>query len=124
MATYREATGKTIDEAFSEFDRENPRIYLRFCELVDKLRAAGVTRTSSKLIINRIRWDLTIETKSEDGFKINDAFTSRYARKYIQQYPEHEGLFEIRQLRSNGYRVSGPSEPMEVDINGQGLLHI
>lgn len=76
MASYKEATGKSIEEAFKEFDQGNPKIYQLFLEQVLRAQKRGKNKLSSKAIINWIRWEVSIKTDSEDGYKINDAFTA------------------------------------------------
>src|SRR5690348_2616867 len=105
MATFKEATGKTIDEAFAEFHESNPFVYELFCRYVNVILSKGKKITSSKMILNRIRWEIMYEREDGEDYKINDAFTSRYARLYLQQHPEHNDpekrLFELRELRTN-----------------------
>lgn len=97
---YRELSGRSIEEAFMAFDKANPEIYDLFKTYLRELYRAGVRKTSAKLIINRIRWEEHLRTKSMDGWKINDAFTSHYARKFQSEHPEYAHLFETRHLRS------------------------
>jgi hypothetical protein len=39
-------------------------------------------------------------TTTADDFKLNNDFTSRYARLLMQSEPELDGFFEVRELRS------------------------
>jgi hypothetical protein len=102
MATFETATGKSIQEAFDCFHSENPHVYelfKRYVREIVKTKGRSV-KTSSKMIINRIRWEVYLNTTSED-FRINDAFTSRYARKFSEEFPDFAHLFNYRDLRSN-----------------------
>jgi len=87
-----------ISSAFAEFHRENPHVYSHFKDFATRAILAGVRRTSSKFIIERIRWELMVETRSSD-FKINNNFTSRYARLFIEDFPQHHELFALRELK-------------------------
>jgi hypothetical protein len=49
------------------------------------------------LITERIRWELYITTKSDDGFKINNNHRAFYSRKFMNMYPEWDGIFRTRQ---------------------------
>ncbi len=98
--TFEESTGRTIDEAFTEFHKKNPVVYEYFCRYVQQILDKGKKLTSSKMILNRIRWEIYIELNSAEDYRINDAFTSRYARLFITDHPEHAELFEFRKLRS------------------------
>ena len=109
MSTFTEQSGKTISEAFDEFNKKNPRIYELFKSQVFKAIRLGKKKISSKQLLGFIRWEIFLQTQSDlfttiDGekrvFKINDAFTSRYVRVFIDEFPEHENLFEVRRLRS------------------------
>lgn len=100
MSSYKITTGKSIDEAFVEFHAKNPQVYHYFKKFVNDVLARGKKITSSKLIINRIRWEIWIESTGTEEFKINDAFTSRYARLYAKEYPKYEDIFKFRELRS------------------------
>lgn len=84
-----------IYRAFLQFDRDNPEFYRLFCRFTLQLIAAGKSRLSSKLIVERIRWETLIKTTDTD-FKINNNFTPYYARKFMADFPNHAGLFETR----------------------------
>lgn len=128
MSDYKTSTGKSIKQAFIEFHEENPEVFTQFKKylrdivmaemkrkkflLMDSVKEDKKLRTSSKMILNRIRWEIATAglkgTGSEenaanhkfDAFKINDAFTSRYARLFCNQNPEWAFLFNLRELRS------------------------
>lgn len=89
-----------IQERFERFDRENPHVWLHFERFTLLAIEAGRSHYSADAVCHRIRWHLNIETQSADGFKINDHFTSRYARKFEQAHPEHAGFFRNRELRA------------------------
>lgn len=98
---YEAQTGKSIDESFAEFHAANPHVYEAFKAKLREVVQAGKRKTSAKLIINVLRWNEYMQTKSNDGFKLNDAYSSRYARLFISENPSYEYLFETRELRSN-----------------------
>lgn len=86
-----------LDVAFAEFDAANPRVWEHFCRLADLAIAAGRKRYSAKAIVEVMRWQLSIETVSEDGFKINGHHTKRYALKWLAEHPERAGFFNLRE---------------------------
>ena len=99
--THADTNGKTIKESFEAFDLANTHVYSAF--EAEALRAAkrGRTKLSSKQIIGYIRWNFMMNTDdSESTFKINDSFTSHYARKFAQLNPGLKSLFNYRGLRS------------------------
>jgi hypothetical protein len=56
---------------------------------------------SSKQIIGFLRWEVALQIDSKDDFKINDAFTSHYARLFAKDHPEYEDIFNFRELRAS-----------------------
>jgi hypothetical protein len=113
---FQQNSGKPIQQAFEEYDAANPKVYVHFCRLAFRAIKRGAKRISAKLIINVIRWEVFIQPRPKERaeialgpdmfgdngrtFKINDAYASRYARKFIREFPEHEPLFEMRELRA------------------------
>jgi hypothetical protein len=88
-----------IQERFEEFHKANPRIYDLLVRFALEVKDRGFSRYSIDAIIQRVRWHVTIETKSSD-FKLNDHFTSRYARLIMSRVPELDGFFEVRELKA------------------------
>ena len=55
---------------------------------------------SAKAIFHRIRWESMIS--GEGDYKIDDGWISHYARKFIDDFPQHSGFFKTRD-RQNSY---------------------
>lgn len=89
----------TIQERFEEFHKANPRIYDLLVRFALEAKRSGRPRYSIDAIIQRVRWHLSIETTDSD-FKLNDHFTSRYARLIMSRVPELDGFFEVRELKA------------------------
>ena len=89
-----------IDENFKKFHQDNPRIFELFHLYATQTKEAGHKRYSAKTIIERIRWHVNVETRTDDEFKINNNYTSRYSRLLEQTYPEFQGFLYKRKLRS------------------------
>ena len=85
-----------MEERFRKFHADNPRVYELFCQFAAQIIAAGKQRYSADAVIHRIRWHTSIETRSDDGLKINDHFSAAYARLYVRDYPQHSDLFRLR----------------------------
>jgi len=96
-------TGKTIRELFLDFHNQNPHVYKMFSEQVFRALDAGRKRFSAKAIFEWLRWELAFKT-TDPQFKLNNNYPALYARLFIQQYPQHENLFEMRGLRAEGYK--------------------
>lgn len=86
-----------IQLAFERFDADNPEVYAEIVSMAFRLKRAGRTRYGMHTILHVIRWHKDIVTRGEP-FKINNNFSSRYARKLIEQYPEFDGFFATRAL--------------------------
>jgi len=93
--------GKSIEDSFWDFHRSNPHIYHLFAKYaLYMIRSKGMKKISSKLIINRIRWEVYVETDTDDDYRINDAFTPWFSRLFIKDFPEYKNIFEFRRIRS------------------------
>ena len=95
---------KSIQEAFEEFHAANPHVYDALVRLARQCRARGRRRVGIELLFAVLRWEefMTTDDPSQDTFKLNDHYTSRYARLILQREPDLEGIFEVRTLRSAG----------------------
>jgi len=100
---FLEATGKTITQAFKEYHEANPFIYEYFKSYAFRMLDA-CNKISAKLIINRIRWEVRVETQAKD-FKINDAFQAHYARLFLRDFPQYKKCMELRELRSEHDKI-------------------
>ena len=58
----------------------------------------GHVQLSAWLIINRIRWEVAMETSGDD-FKISNDFIAYYARLFHAYHPEHQGFFRTKKLK-------------------------
>lgn len=95
-----------IKNRFFLYHEENPHVLDLFLKYSRQVRTAGFKRYSTRAIIERIRWHLTVETKG-DQFKINDHYQPCYARLLIVLFPkEFEDFFELRspQKRNEVYK--------------------
>ena len=78
---------KSNRERFEEFHRDNPqvwRLWIRFA--LDMIRA-GHDVLSCQLIVERIRWETDVVTRSDDPFKINNNHRPFYARMWNRMFP-------------------------------------
>lgn len=90
---------RTIQVRFDEYHREHPEVYGLFKALALRLLNAGRAHYGSDAIIQVIRFEHAI--KADAGqFKINDHFSSRYARLLMSEDLRFQGFFELRQLKS------------------------
>lgn len=88
----------TIEARFNNFHAANPHVYELFKRFAFEAIKLGARRISAKFILERVRWESMIKTRGAHGFKLNNDFTSRYARLFIAEYPTHSDIFETRSL--------------------------
>lgn len=85
-----------INEDFWAFHRANPGVFAMFDRFARDLIRAGYARGSAKLIFERIRWETMF--RASGPVKLNNNYTSRYARLWEYANPSHRGFFRTREL--------------------------
>jgi hypothetical protein len=93
------AREQSIQRRFEDFHRDQPQVYAELVKLARRARGRGAARVGIRMAWEVMRWNLTIETAPGD-FKLNDHFTSRYARLIMRQEPDLADVFETRELRA------------------------
>lgn len=76
---------------------ENPAIWAYFEKYTLDVIASGKTKISHWLIINRIRWEVSIATTGSD-FKISNNYIAFYARLWAEKYPQYASLFNTKKM--------------------------
>jgi len=88
-----------IFDRFVIFHKANRHVYRLFCVFAD--RVAQVRDSySARAIFHRVRWEVDIETVSDDMLKINNDFSPYYARMYLATHPDTEKFFQLRKRKS------------------------
>jgi hypothetical protein len=87
-------------EKFVTYDEANPHVYRWFTYFTDKALERGHKRLSAWLIMNRVRWETTIETVSADGFKISNHHFAYYARMFMFENPKFAGFFRTKEMKN------------------------
>ena len=95
---YWDRRSVSIQAAFLRFHAAHPEVFSKFREYAEELYQRGHRRYSADMILGRIRWHFQIE-KGDRDWKVNDHFTSRYARLLMSTYGKFAGFFELRRLR-------------------------
>ena len=81
-----------------EWHLKNPHVWKLFEKYTFDAINAGLTSYSHWLIINRIRWDFEVVTKSGE-FKISNNYIAFYARLFHAYHPEHSSFFKIKPFK-------------------------
>lgn len=105
---FREAR---IDRDFRDFHEQHPEVYAGFKTLAFQLRASGCEHYSSKAIFEVLRFFSAVNNAKDGGWKLNNSFTSRYARLLIAEHPEFRDFFELRRLRSTDDEAAALPSP-------------
>jgi len=87
----------TTEERFERFHQENPRLYRELRSRAVALHAVGATRTSTKALVEVVRYDHAIRTRGEE-FKVNNSFTAFYARVLVADRPELASILTMRAM--------------------------
>ena len=93
-----------MEKSFEERKRDwwrwhtdNPEVWQLFERFAFEAVSKGRTRISHWLIINRIRWEVSIVTNGVD-FKISNDYIAFYARLWRAKHPAHKDLFNIKRM--------------------------
>lgn len=87
----------TIQVRFEAFHTANPFVYDKLVSLAREVKSKGRTQYGIESLFARLRWHYEFETTGEQ-FKLNDHFTSRYARLIMEQESDLKGFFSTRQI--------------------------
>jgi hypothetical protein len=96
----------SIEERFHRFHAQNPWVYREIVSMALKAKGLGRKRIGMKQIFEVIRWNHAIQTRGEN-VKLNNNYSSRYARLIERQEPDLRDLFETRELKSIRARRHG-----------------
>lgn len=80
---------------FEQYDNENPQIWQAFIFYTMETIGKGFSNYSSRGVFEIIRWHSGVTGKGI--FKVNNNFSADYAKKFMKEFPQHDGFFRIRQ---------------------------
>ena len=87
---------QTLTDAFEKFHADNPHVWELFKKFATEAKASGRSHYSARTILHRLRWHVSIETKGDEEFKINDHHSPFYARKLAAEDVKFKGFFRNR----------------------------
>jgi hypothetical protein len=85
---------------FEAWLADNPAVWVLFEKFAFEAVGTGRSHYSADAICHRIRWHCDIETRSNDGFKLNNNHVAFLARRFMRKHPEHADFFRLRERRS------------------------
>lgn len=95
------AEGDTIQARFDSFHASNGWVADALEALVKDQLAHGRKRVGVKNLVEVIRWNYSRATSTQgSSFRLNNTYTSRYARLLIDRHPEWADVLETRELRA------------------------
>ena len=83
-------------DQFEVYAAENPKVYPLFEKFTLEAIGSGRMHLGAKMIWERMRWYADVETRGNDGYKLNNNYTAFYARKFMELHPEYQGFFSCR----------------------------
>jgi hypothetical protein len=89
-----------LERAFWAFHAANPHVYVVLCRLAREWIAVhGEGKLGAKMLFERARWDIAMETRDASGFKLNNNHTAFYARLMMKHEPDLADVFNLRRQR-------------------------
>lgn len=104
-----------IEAAFRDYHRANPDVWVLLKQFSFLAMKHGFEHYSISAVIERIRWHVNMETRSEDGLKIRNDFRAYYARMFHVAHPEHDGFFHTRKRPSTEHPETPGDPPPNID---------
>ncbi len=95
------ADQQSIDTRFHSFHHDNPQVYDELVAMARQMKTRGYHCIGIELLFAAYRWNKMLKTSADAyHFKLNDHFTSRYARLIMAQEEDLQGFFKTRALRT------------------------
>lgn len=87
-----------IEVAFREYHAENPHVYRELVRLARQWVQHGHAKLGIATLFEKLRWEWHVAgLQDADGYKLNNNYRALYARKIMDEQPDLDGLFEIRE---------------------------
>ena len=98
-----------LREQFLKYHREHPEVYVMFKRFTFELINSGRKNGSTAMIIERIRWESSINPNADitKEFKIANDHKPFYARLFMHHFPEHDGFFRLKYMFSKDHPATG-----------------
>ena len=90
----------TLTERFEAYHAEHPEVYELLRRLALEAVGRGHDRLGIKALWERARWEFYVGDQSGSDFRLNNDYTSLYARRLMDCEPALGGIFELRRRRS------------------------
>lgn len=94
-----EQDDQSIEARFMRFHRYNPAVYAELVRMARQAKDRGLKHIGIKHLVEVVRWNQMM-TRGDADFKINNSYSSRYARLIQTQEPDIAEMFRTRELKS------------------------
>ena len=88
-----------LEMKFWEFHKNNPQVYVTLVRLARELKDTGHRKIGIGMLFEVVRWQTMLRTEG-DPYKMNNNYRSRYARLIMENEPDLEDIFDLRELKS------------------------
>jgi hypothetical protein len=91
-----------IQRRFEDFHAKHPEVYAKIVELARFVKSRGRKQYGIKSLFEQVRWHFTFEALlvDPDEFKLNNNYTSRYARLIMERESDLKGFFLTREINT------------------------
>jgi hypothetical protein len=104
--SYHWAFEDRIERDFREFHLAHPEVYNQLVQLARTWQSNGTAKLGIATLFEVLRWNSHLNPDHTGGYKLNNNYRALYARKIMEQEPDLNGLFEIRERTTELHRVA------------------
>ena len=97
---FPESEDLNIEQAFAKFHTTNPHVYKNLVLMARQLTKKGRKRIGIKMLFEALRWSHMLVNDPSSDFKLNNNFTSRYARLIAANEHDLSSVFQFRELKA------------------------
>jgi hypothetical protein len=86
---------ESITAKFNRFHQRNPHVYHLIVDISKRMKRSGIRKFGMKGVFEYLRWQYSMQTQGE-RYRLNNIYTSIYARLVMETEVELKGFFETR----------------------------
>jgi hypothetical protein len=100
--TLFDITTDKIMRDFLEFHNKHPNVYRELLRLTWEWKRATNRKLGITMLYEQLRWQWHTNADMRDKYnlKLNNNYKALYAREIMKNHPELEGIFEIRERKT------------------------
>ena len=92
---------RTLPERFAAFHAAHPEVYDHLVDMARNLYRNGWMRFGIAMLWENLRYTTMLGAgPGEEPYRLNNSYRSRYARLIMATEPDLDGVFELRELRT------------------------